>query len=38
MGFRFANAAGRAALVAGDDYYDLETISAASSVPTRWQR
>ena len=27
MGFRFANAAGRAALVAGDDYYDLETIS-----------
>lgn len=28
MGFRLANVDGRAALVAGGDYYDLETISA----------
>jgi 2-keto-4-pentenoate hydratase/2-oxohepta-3-ene-1,7-dioic acid hydratase in catechol pathway len=27
MGFRLINVAGRAALVAGDDYFDLETIS-----------
>ena len=27
MGFRLANIDGRAALVSGDDYYDLETIS-----------
>ena len=30
MGFRLANIDGRAALVSGDDYYDLETISQGS--------
>lgn len=30
MGFRMANIAGRAALVAGDSYYDLETISGGN--------
>ena len=27
MGFKLANIEGRAALVEGDNYYDLETIS-----------
>ena len=27
MGFRLANIEGRAALVSGEDYYDLATIS-----------
>ena len=27
MGFRMANVEGRAALVAGDQYYDIETLS-----------
>lgn len=30
MGFRLANVAGRAALVRGDDYYDLEAVSGKS--------
>jgi 2-keto-4-pentenoate hydratase/2-oxohepta-3-ene-1,7-dioic acid hydratase in catechol pathway len=33
MGFRIANVAGRAALVAGDHYFDLETISGGSLGP-----
>lgn len=37
MGFRFANVAGRAALVRGDNYYDLATVSsgALSSDPMK---
>jgi 2-keto-4-pentenoate hydratase/2-oxohepta-3-ene-1,7-dioic acid hydratase in catechol pathway len=30
MGYRLANVAGRAALVAGDHYYDLETVSGGA--------
>ena len=30
MGFRMANIAGRAALVDGDNYYDIETTSAGT--------
>ena len=30
MGFRMANVEGRAALVAGDEYYDIETLSQGS--------
>ena len=33
MGFRLANVAGRAALVEGDNYYDLESISGGSMGP-----
>ncbi len=33
MGYRLANVSGRAALVAGDHYYDLETISGGSLGP-----
>jgi 2-keto-4-pentenoate hydratase/2-oxohepta-3-ene-1,7-dioic acid hydratase in catechol pathway len=33
MGFRLANVEGRAALVAGDDYYDLEKISGGQVGP-----
>ena len=33
MGFRLANVDGRAALVAGDDYFDLETVSGGSLGP-----
>ncbi|MEM9037784.1 MAG: fumarylacetoacetate hydrolase family protein [Actinomycetota bacterium] len=33
MGFRLANTAGRAALVAGDHYFDLETVSGGSLGP-----
>lgn len=33
MGFRLANVNGRAALVAGDDYFDLESLSGGSVGP-----
>ncbi len=33
MGFRLANVGGRAALVHGDDYFDLETLSAGEVGP-----